>query len=156
ILYYVQDEKKKIQMEVLGMSMSITTKQLKPSDLNTQVGALVGLKNITPLDLSQVEKAPAIFYMPEIIIFSGIPNKMLDEFLFSYKKVGLTPTKLKAVITPKNVNWTLYQLIRELSSERAQIEGMAKLSTARLSTAKLSTARLSTAKGLSEAKKERE
>lgn len=126
ILYYVQDEKKKIQMEVLGMSMSITTKSLKPSDLNTQVGTLAGIKNIKPLDLTQVEKAPAIFCMPEIIIFSGIPDKKLDEFLYSYKQVGLTPTKLKAVITPKNINWTLYQLIRELSAERAQLEGMVK------------------------------
>ena len=136
ILYYVQDEKKKIQMEVLGMSMSITTKQLKPSDLNTQVGTLIGMKNVALIDSSQVEKAPAIFCMPEIIIFSGISDKKLDEFLFSYKKVGLTPTKLKAVATPKNVNWTLYQLIRQLSSEREQIEG--------------------TVKRLSEAKKERE
>lgn len=47
ILYYVQDEKKKIQMEVIGMSMSIEMKPLKPSDLNTQIGKLVGLKNIT-------------------------------------------------------------------------------------------------------------
>lgn len=126
ILYYVQDEKKKIQMEVLGMSMSITTKQLKPSDLNTQVGVLAGLRDTAPLDISQVEKVPAIFCMPEIIIFSGIPDKKLDEFLFSYKKVGLTPTKLKAVTTPKNVSWTLYHLITELSSERVQIEGMAR------------------------------
>lgn len=132
ILYYVQDEKKKIQMEVLGMSMSITTKSLKPSDLNTQVGTLAELKNIAPPDLAQAEKAPAIFCMPEIIIFSGIPDQKLNEFLFSYKQVGLTPTKLKAVTTPKNVNWTLYQLIRELSSERAQIEGTVK----RLSDAK--------------------
>lgn len=136
ILYYVQDEKKKIQMEVLGMSMSLTTKQLKPSDLNTQVGVLAGLKDTAPPDLSQEESVPAIFCMPEIIIFSGIPDKKLDEFLFSYKKVGLTPTKLKAVTTPKNVNWTLYHLIRELSSESAQIEG--------------------TVRRLSEAKKERE
>ncbi|MDE6220668.1 MAG: DUF3783 domain-containing protein [Lachnospiraceae bacterium] len=142
ILYYVQDEKKKIQMEVLGMSMSITTKKLKPSDLNTQVGTLAGMKNIAPLDLSQTEKVPAIFCMPEIIIFSGVPDKKLDEFLFSYKKVGLTPTKLKAVTTPKNINWTLYQLIRELSAERAQIEGRAN--------------RLSGARKLSEAKKEEE
>ena len=132
IMYYVQDEKKKIQMEVLGMSMSIATKQLKPSDLNTQVGTLAGMKNIVPPDLTQMEKAPAIFCMPEIIVFSGVPDKKLDEFLLSYKNVGLTPTKLKAVTTPKNVNWTLYQLIRELSSERAQIESTVK----RLSAAK--------------------
>ena len=132
ILYYVQDEKKKIQLEVIGMSMAIQTKQLKTSDLNVQVGKLAGIKNIVSLDLSQTEKAPAIFCMPEIIIFSEISDKKLDEFLASYKNVGLTPTKLKAVTTPRNVNWTLYQLIRELSSERERMEGSAK----RLSEAK--------------------
>ncbi len=132
ILYYVQDEKKRIQMEVLCMSMSIGTKQLKPSDLNTQVGTLIGAKNIEPLDPAKEAKAPAIFCMPEIIIFSGIPDKKLDEFLFSYKKVGMTPTKLKAVITPQNASWSLYHLIRELSMERAQIEAKVK----RLSEAK--------------------
>lgn len=132
ILYYVQDEKKKIQLEVIGMSMAIETRQLKTSDLNVQVGKLAGIKNTAPPDLSQTEKAPAIFCMPEIIIFSEIPDKKLDEFLASYKKVGLTPTKLKAVTTPRNINWTLYQLIRELSSEREQIAGSAK----RLSEAK--------------------
>lgn len=132
ILYYVQEEKKKIQIEVIGMSMSIETKQLKPSDLNTQVGKLAGLKNVAPLDLTQTEKPPVIFCMPEIVIFSGVPNKSLDEFMLSYKNVGISPISLKAVTTPKNINWTLYQLIKELSSERAQMEGTVK----RLSEAK--------------------
>ena len=132
ILYYVQDEKKRIQMEVLCMSMSIGTKQLKPSDLNTQVGTLVGAKNIEPLDSAKEAKAPAIFCMPEIIIFSGIPDKKLDEFLFSYKKIDITPIKHKAVVTPNNINWTLYHLVMELSSERAQIEGkVMRLSSAK-------------------------
>lgn len=132
ILYYVQEEKKKIQIEVIGMSMSIETKQLKPSDLNTQVGKLAGLKNVAPLDLTQTEKPPVIFCMPEIVIFSGVPNKSLDEFMLSYKNVGVPPISLKAVTTPKNINWTLYQLIKELSSERTQMEGTVK----RLSEAK--------------------
>lgn len=114
------------------MSMSIPAKQLKASDLNEQVGKLAGIKGIAPVNLSQTEKAPAIFCMPEIIIFSGVSDKKLDEFLLSYKNVGLTPTKLKAVTTPKNVGWTLYQLIRELMSEREKVEGTAK----RLSDAK--------------------
>lgn len=132
ILYYVQEEKKKIQIEVIGMSMSIETKQLKPSDLNTQVGKLAGLKNVAPLDLTQIEKPSVIFCMPEIVIFSGVPNKSLDEFMLSYKNVGVPPISLKAVTTPKNINWTLYQLIKELSSERTQMEGTVK----RLSEAK--------------------
>ncbi|MBO5031389.1 MAG: DUF3783 domain-containing protein [Lachnospiraceae bacterium] len=131
-MYYVQDEKKKIQLEVLCMSMSIPAKQLKPSDLNEQVGKLAGIKGIAPAALSQAEKAPALFCMPEIIIFSGVADKKLDEFLRSYKNLGLTPTKLKAVTTPRNISWTLYQLVKELMSEREKIEGTAK----RLSDAK--------------------
>ena len=132
ILYYVQDEKKKIQMEVLGMSMSIATKSLKPADLNTQVGELVGMKGFTASETAQAERAPAIFCMPELLIFSGVSNKKLDEFLLSYRNVGLSPTKLKAVTTPKNIHWTLYQLIRELSAERAQMEKKVnKLATTR-------------------------
>lgn len=124
VMYYVQDEKKKIQLEVLCMSMSLRTKQLKASDLNEQVGTLAGIKGIRPLDMRAMEKAPAIFCMPEVIIFSGVSNKALDEFLLSYKNVGLTPTKLKAVITPKNAEWTLYHMIRELADEYEQLEGM--------------------------------
>lgn len=126
IMYYVHDEKKKIQLEVLCMSMSIATKQLKPVDLNEQVGKLAGIKGIPPLDLTQTEKVPALFCMPEVIIFSGVSNKQLDEFLSSYKKVGLTPTKLKAITTPKNIGWTLYQLVRELMAEHEKLEGSVK------------------------------
>lgn len=129
ILYYMQEDRKKIQLEVLGMSMAITTKQLKPSDLNTQVGILAGMKNLAPSDWAQEERAPAIFCMPEIIIFSGITGRRLDEFLLSYKKAELSPTNLKAVLTPANISWTLYHLIRELSAERAQIEGNRNRST---------------------------
>lgn len=126
VMYYVQDEKKKIQLEVLCMGMSLQAKQLKASDLNEQVGVLAGIKGMKPLDMQAEQKAPVIFCMPEVIIFSGVTNKVLDEFLLSYKKIGLSPTKLKAVTTPKNVEWTLYHLIRELTDEYDQLEAGAK------------------------------
>lgn len=126
VMYYVQDENRKIQIEVLCMGMSLQTKQLKASDLNEQVGVLAGIKKAKAPDVQNQEKAPAIFRMPEVIIFSGVSNKMLDEFLLSYKNLGLAPIKLKAVTTPKNVEWTLYHMIRELSEECGQLEAAAR------------------------------
>jgi hypothetical protein len=124
IMYHVHDEKKKIQLEVLCLSLSIPAKELKASDLNEQVGKLAGIKGVA--NTLEPEKIPALFSMPEVIIFSGVPNNKLDEFLYSYKNVGLTPTKLKAVVTPKNVGWSLYQLIRELGAEAANMEKLGK------------------------------
>ncbi len=124
IMYHVHDEKKKIQLEVLCLSLSIPAKELKASDLNEQVGELAGIKGVA--NTQETEKIPALFNMPEVIIFSGVPNNKLDEFLYSYKNVGLTPTKLKAVVTPKNVGWSLYRLIRELGAEAANMEKLGK------------------------------
>lgn len=133
VMYYVHDENKKIQLEVLCMGMAFRTRQLKASDLNSQMGELAQIKGIKPVDMETVEKAPAIFGMPEVIIFSGIPNKAIDEFMKSYRNTGLTPTKLKAVITPVNVKWTLYQLIRELADEYGRIESkVGKISNSNL------------------------
>jgi hypothetical protein len=121
IMYHVNDENKKIQLEVVCLGLSIRTKELKPSDLNEQVGKLAGIKGTLPKPIS-TNKIPAIFSMPELILFSGVPSAKLDEFLQSYKSVGLTPTKLKAVVTPNNVSWTLYQLINELSQEAFKVD----------------------------------
>lgn len=126
VLYYVQDENKRIQFEVLCMGMALSARQLKASDLNEQVGVLAGMDGIKAPDMQTVEKAPAIFCMPEVVIFSGISNQMIDAFLLSYKNLGLAPIRLKAVTTPRNVGWTLYQLIRELAKEHGEFEAAAK------------------------------
>ncbi len=126
VLYYVQDENKRIQFEVLCMGMALSARQLKASDLNEQVGVLAGMNGIKAPDMQTVEKAPAIFCMPEVVIFSGISNQMIDAFLLSYKNLGLAPIRLKAVTTPRNVEWTLYQLIRELAKEHGELEAAAK------------------------------
>jgi hypothetical protein len=120
IMYHVNDENKKIQLEVLCMGISVATKELKTSDLNRQIGELVGIKGTLPQPKA-TDKIPALYNMPEIILFSGIPNERLDEFLNSYKNMSISPTKLKAIVTPSNVTWTLYQLISQLSLEARKV-----------------------------------
>lgn len=59
--------------------------------------------------------------MPELLIFSGLADGKLDEFLAEYRKKGIEPVSLKAVITAHNISWTVYQLVSELVKERAAI-----------------------------------
>ena len=116
VLYYVHDDKK-VQIEALCLSLSLRAKQLKTSDLNERTGVLAEIKGLKMTEVSQNEKAPMLFQMPEILIFSGIPEKKLDEFLTEYRKLGIENIKLKAVLTSHNVRWTLYQLLQELMLE---------------------------------------
>ena len=83
VLYYVHDDKK-VQIEALCLNLNLRAKQLKTSDLNERTGVLAEIKGLKMTEVSQNEKAPILFQKPEILIFSGIPEKKLDEFLAAH------------------------------------------------------------------------
>ena len=64
---------------------------------------------------------PMVYTMPELIIFSGFAEENLDRFLKEYKTRGIEKVLLKAVVTPYNLNWSLYDLIEQLKSEANQM-----------------------------------
>lgn len=131
ILLHTDDAEKKKQITGLGRRMGISVKSLGQADLNRQVGALAGIQSAgkavkktvkgsaeeNPEPAPGQERAPASYQLPEVMIFSGFPDGHLDEFLGAYRKEGIRPVPLKAVVTPYNFSWTLYQLVQELARE---------------------------------------
>ena len=64
---------------------------------------------------------PTLYTLPDCIIFAGIADKVMDDFLARYKSNGIELTGLKAVVTIHNMNWSLYELLEELKKERTAI-----------------------------------
>ena len=62
-------------------------------------------------------QAPLLYNLPEFIIFNGFDDSSLEEFLTAYKFTGLPRVQLKAVVTPYNITWTLYELLEHLKEE---------------------------------------
>lgn len=118
ILYHIQNRKKEKQITNLCKRLDIRTRALKPSDCNVEVGVLAGIGRS---GIHTHEKAPAGYLLPDILIFSGLPDETLDTFLAEYKKAGIEPTGLKSVVTPHNRTWTVYELAAELVKERTAI-----------------------------------
>lgn len=121
VMYHVQDEKKKIQLEVICMSLGLQAKLLRAADLNTQVGKLAEIDGLKLTEVSQDERAPVMFLMPEVIVFSGLASGKLNEFLEAYKNTETENISLKAVVTAQNINWTLYHLIMEIKAEHERL-----------------------------------
>ena len=67
-------------------------------------------------------KLPPLYQMPELLVFIGMPEARLDQFLDAYKSAGIEPVALKAVATLHNSNWTVFELIEALKAERAGFE----------------------------------
>lgn len=118
IIYHISNHKKEKQIVNLCRKLGIRTRGLKPSDCNVEVGVLAGVGRMS---MKTHEKAPAGYQLPDILIFSGLPDAALDTFLAEYKECGIEPTGLKSVVTPHNLTWTVYELASELVRERAAI-----------------------------------
>lgn len=146
VLYYTEDKGKAQQIEMLCGQLSFKTKRLRGSDAGTPVGKLAGMsvkaETSSPAGMSiNAEKAgasaekygasaekngeatsrengvPADCKQPEVMVFSGITDTQLDMFLHGYKMGGISPIYLKAILTPYNYTWSLYQLTQELIRE---------------------------------------
>lgn len=59
---------------------------------------------------------------PEIMIFSGLSSQRLDLFLKEMKTASIATIRLKAVITPFNIIWSVHRLEKELM-EHAEENG---------------------------------
>lgn len=120
VLYFIADSRKEKQITKLCRKLGIRLKGLKPEDSNTEIGALAG---ITRTDAGSAPvrshaSAPVGYVLPELLIFSGLSDESLDVFLAEYKKAGIEPVGLKAIVTPHNLTWTVYELTAELVRER--------------------------------------
>ena len=126
IFVNIPNEEKKNGISLICQRLGIEVRVIGNEHLNVCLGDIIALsgenrtgKNIK-INNNQVEsaaKAPALYNMPELMIFNGFDSQTLDGFLNMYKMTGLPKIPLKAVVTPYNIKWTLYELIEHLKEE---------------------------------------
>lgn len=89
-----------------------------PAEYGQPIGALAGL-----LPPSEAE-APEADVTEEMLILCGLSEAALSRFLQAFRRQGVPPVALKAVLTPTNAAWTVPALFRELCRERAAMNGL--------------------------------
>lgn len=115
ILYHIEDPTKAQKLIDLCRPLHFGTKPLANADAGKTIGALAGIPGVAP----KAGKIPAGYKLPEILIFHDLSSDALDFFLAAYRKAGIEPVALKAIVTPHNQSWPLYALTEELQKERA-------------------------------------
>lgn len=125
---HTENIKKRSAIEKLCENLEIKVKEIGYSDLYRTVLDIVAsvpimFNNKTNIKGGTVSKVPPLFLMPEVILFNGFNDESLQGFLAAYRKAGIEKVALKAVVTPYNITWTLYDLIEHLKEESAQDPG---------------------------------
>lgn len=124
ILLYTKDTDKKQAIEKITKAIDLKFGELKANQANDLISSIVGLPTFTAFGTMEEtnKKAPALWSMPELVLFFGVPDAKLDTFLAEYKKTELERIKLKAIVTPTNLNWSLYYLTEHLKEEAKAFE----------------------------------
>ena len=115
LLFQIEPTKAR-QIQQLCTDLQIKCKTVAPHDYEQSLGYLA--------DISGFKKGKVLpFGNPfpsEMLVFSGIPQPLFDQFLEKYKQSLIAPTPLKAILTIHNISWTPRQLFTELQKEHAK------------------------------------
>lgn len=112
LAYRIRGEKRKQLKKICG-ELAIGFSLVSPAEYGEAIGALAGFPGM--------EKRGSVCtgagVAGELLVFCGLDDAALDEFLDACKREGMEPVACKAVLTPHNAAWsgeTLYaQLLRE-------------------------------------------
>lgn len=108
---------RRAKLNMLCMRHRIRIRHVEPADFKQTLGALCGF---TAADNAPTEEQQP--FTDELLLMANFTPALANSLLKGMRQAQLS-VPLKAVLTPTNVNWTLYQLHQEISAEAA---GMAQ------------------------------
>ena len=113
IFIHINDTNKLNSIKDLCSKLGIQIESIGNKDLGKTILSIISGDE----KISAKIDIPLIYNMPEVMIFRGFDESELKNFLSEYKNAGIEKVALKAMVTPYNVVWTLYNLIEHLKEE---------------------------------------
>ena len=112
VFLHIPDKNKFDRISKLCEKWGYSCCQIQNADVNRTI-----LELISGQSAGKKVSAPPLYFLPEIMIFQGLADKEVHQFLEAYRAEGIPAVDLKAVVTPWNLTWTLYELAEHLKEE---------------------------------------
>lgn len=116
ILAYNLSPERAGRIRTLCAVQKLRLRLVEPEEFGLPVGAVAGV-------LPAAEGAPVEPFSEEMLVLCQLSEEALQRFLVSFRKSGIAPVSLKAVLTPTNALWNARALRDELKKEHAAMTG---------------------------------
>ena len=116
VLCYNLGPEREARLRTLCLIQKLRLRPVAPEEYAEPIGALAGL-------LPPAGSLAAEPFSDEMLVLCGFSEPALNAFLQGFRKAGLPPVALKAVLTPSNAVWDSRQLWLELRQEHAAMTG---------------------------------
>ena len=114
VLCYHMGPERTARLKTLCLIQKLRFRVVAPEEYGESIGALAGL-----LPKSNAPAPASSSVQEEMLVLCHFSESALNGFLLGFRKSGMTPVALKAVLTPTNADWNSLQLYEELRREHA-------------------------------------
>ena len=118
LLFNFQDEATIEQLRVICREMNLSIQMVPKDAWNQKVGYLLGKRGFVE---AKADEDVQFVLSDEVLIFSHLTNKRLDQFLKKMKDNAVPPIIYKAVVTSFNTLWTLRRLCETMQTEHGAV-----------------------------------
>lgn len=121
LLCYNLSGEKMQKIRLAAMRLKIRVRPVEEDEYAQTVAALCGLEEKT--DAAYVGAG----FEDEMLVMANFPAGMMNAFLGLFRRMGIAPVALKAMITPTNAAWDSEKLHAEIAGEhQAMMNGKEK------------------------------
>lgn len=109
------------KIRLAAMRLKIRVRPVEKDEYAQTVAALCGLEEKT--DAAYVGAG----FEDEMLVMANFPAGMMNAFLGLFRRMGIAPVALKAMLTPTNAAWNSEKLHAEIAGEhQAMMNGKEK------------------------------
>ena len=121
LLCYKLSGEKMQKIRLAAMRLKIRVRPVEKDEYAQTVAALCGLEEKT--DAAYVGAG----FEDEMLVMANFPAGMMNAFLGLFRRMGIAPVALKAMLTPTNAAWNSEKLHAEIAGEhQAMMNGKEK------------------------------
>ena len=111
LLCYNLAPEKAQKIRLAAMRLKIRVRPVAKEEYGQTLAALCGMEETTDAAYGGAG------FEDEMLVMANFPAAMMNTFLGLFRRMGIAPVALKAILTPTNVQWDSEKLHAEIASE---------------------------------------
>ena len=118
LLVHFTDRIRRNQLIKALLPLRLPLKEIPQEDYGKCIGYLAGIKELGSDETRSAKEELS----GELLVMAGLSNQRMDQVLRSIRKSGIS-IPYKAVLTPSNQSWNVWELFEEIKKEHEKMSG---------------------------------
>ena len=118
LLVHFTDRARRNQLVKALLPLRLPLKEIPQEDYGKRIGYLAGVKELGAEETQSLGEELS----GELLVMAGLSGQRMDQVLRSFRKSGIY-IPYKAVLTPSNQNWNVWELFEEIKKEHEKMSG---------------------------------